>query len=426
MKTDNELEALLRATLSSRAAEVTEAADVPPRTSTRPRRWLPAIAAAAVIAAIAGTAVGIRVASHHGPAGPSPTPTHTRSASPSPTQPPDRMNTCAAKLPASWRAAITQGASRFGAVSAFPLAISPDGKQLLVARDFGTSRDVAVVGTSGAPRPIYSVLQPDLNRVEHASIDGHYALIDIERLPRNANGVDGTVLEVVLVDLRNLHATLLDSVHDSDITNGRRTIDGSVLADGQAYWDVKNRYADRTGVLRDYDVVTGRFRDAFSGTVGAPTLTPLGLGLPGDRTIRVLIARDVPTQVLDAVTTDVSRNSLSTDGSSYAWVSGRHIEWWAPGQSQITEFAPTDVVPGLIAVAGHYVMYEDPSSDSVVPIVYILDTSTGAVGASVNALQAYSLSNAGVFVGYRYTGSAKNSPTEPVRIDTTKLPGLHC
>lgn len=432
MKTDTELEALLRATLKARAAEVTEAADLPTTTTSRLRRshrWLPALAAAAIIAAVAATVVGIRVAGSHAPAKPpasSPSPSPTRTAAPAPPQPPNLVVTCHAKLPAAWKTAITQGGSRYGADSAFPIAISPDGRQLLVSRDFGTSRDVALVGTSGAPRPIFTVLQPNLNQVQHASIDGHYAAIDVQRLPRNANGVLGTVVEVVLIDLRSLHSTLLDSVEDSDITYGRRTIDGSVVADGHVYWDVRTSYGNLRGVIRDYDIVTGQVRDAYSGVVGQLSRTALGISTAWNGEGQVVIPGDVPEPVQAALTTNASRLSVISDGSSYAWLHGRHIEWWAPGQNQVSELTPTDVAPGLIAVAGHYVMYDDPSSDSVVPIVYILNTSNGAIGASVNVLQPYALSSAGVFVGYRFAGSFKTSPTEPVRIDTTKLPGLHC
>ncbi len=433
MKTDTELEDLLRATLASHAQDVREAAPVPPVTDLRrpARRWLPLLAAAAVIAVVVATVLGIRATRHSTPTHPSPTPvpTSTRSGSPAPTQPaPNGMSACQTSLPAQWATAVQHDASRYGADSAMPLAISADGRQLLVARDFGTSRDVAVVGTSGAPRPIFSVPQPDQNQVQHASIEGDYAVIDLQRLPRNANGVLGTDLEVVLVDLRNLHSTLLDSVQESDIRNGRRTIDGSVISGRHVYWDVKTRYANRTGTLRDYDVVTGQVRDVFSGTVGPPSLTALGISLAWDAKGQIVIPRDVPAAVQDAMTTTAGRNSLITDGSAYAWLAGRQVAWWAPGQNTVTEISfPRGVQPSLVAVAGRFVVYTDTADENFDPnkVDQLLDAGTGA-HAVLTGLQPYAVSGAGVVVPYRFAGNFKESPTAAVRLDTTGLPGLHC
>jgi hypothetical protein len=89
MKTDTELEALLRATLATHAQEVRDAAAVPvARELHRPgRRWLPALIAAAVVLAVAiavTVATGGRDRHMHQPVGPSPTTTKL-TPSPSPT-----------------------------------------------------------------------------------------------------------------------------------------------------------------------------------------------------------------------------------------------------------------------------------------------------------------------------------------------------
>ncbi|MDT4914196.1 MAG: hypothetical protein QOC66_3324, partial [Pseudonocardiales bacterium] len=104
--------------------------------------WLIAASVVAVLA-VAATVIGLgkmRSDHHVAPGTEHPSPPHA-SASPALVQ----RSTCTATLPNTWRTALISGTSRFGAVSTMPLAVSPDGSAMLVARDYGSRRDVALV-----------------------------------------------------------------------------------------------------------------------------------------------------------------------------------------------------------------------------------------------------------------------------------------
>lgn len=416
MKTDADLEALLRETFIVRTAEVTESPGVVlPVRSHQLRRWLPAIAAAVVIAVAAGVIVGSRLTHKHAPAHPTPRPT------PSPA---NIVKSCTTTLPAAWTSALDHGASRYGATSATPIGLSADGHQLLVARDYGTARDVAIVTASGAAKRIYQVPDPNMNQVMNGSIEGNYAALDLQREPRNANGVIPTDLAVVLIDLRTGKPRNLDTVSEAELSRAGRTIDGSTMVDGQVYWDVHPTFANRTGVINDYDVATNRTRILYRGAVGPPVVTALGVTI-GWGIDHLIVPNHLPPPVQGALAAGAQRASLSTDGSAYAWIVGRRIGWWAPGAPHTTEITfPSGEQPDIDAVAGDFVFYSNMNS-LVVPGGRVLDVHTGAT-ASVGNVIAYGLARNHVLVGYHFVAGFKSSPTEPVRIDTSRLPALRC
>ena len=304
--------------------------------------------------------------------------------------------------------------------------MSADGRRILVARDFGIARDVAIVDAAGNTRSIYSVPQPEQNQVQHASIDGKYAVIDLQRLPRNANGVLGTDLAVVLVNIVTGTAKNIDAISEQDIRHGGRTIDGSLIADGQVYWDFHSAYGNHAGVVKDYDVATGRTRVVYRGTVGTPMMTAFGISVSWGAQGHLVIPRTVPAPVLNALPAHARQSSPAFDGSSYAWIVGRRIGWWGPGQSQATEVTfPERVQPGLVAVAGPFVLFTDANTLNPSAPDQVLDARSGAVSI-LSGLQPYALSSEGVLAGYRFVHGFKTSPTEPVRIDTNALPPLTC
>ncbi len=325
--------------------------------------WLIAAVIAAVLGVV-GTAVTLRANGGHGrgsAATHTPTATNTTSA---PVPGPVQRTACTTALPAAWRSALTAGTSHYGASSVLPLAVSPDGSAMLVARDYGTSRDVALVRRDGAARSIYSVPQPDKNQVTTASLDNRYAVLDLSWLPRDANGVIPSDREVVLINRANGSTKTLDRVTDNEMfaTPQGRTIDGSLLWNGHVYWDVRTSYGSRTSTIRDYDLSTGRTTVAGHGKAGPPRLLADGVTFDGYGGTTVAIPRELPVAV--ATANRDRANPLVSDGPAYAWTTkGQLLAWWAPGQSRVTTFAlPAYADPHAEAVAGPFVLLDDSRS----------------------------------------------------------------
>jgi hypothetical protein len=437
-----DLEQLLRDTLAERAGTVSSGPTWKSPVAPARRRWVVPLAVAASVAAVL-TVVGTVAAVEHGSRHDRrPAETHSSSLRPTATTSPapKRLNrylpSCAAALPSAWHSAIKAGTATFGATSAVPLAVTADGSQLLVARDQGSARDVALVDPDGRHHTIFSVPQPDENQVEHASVEGDYAVIDVERKPRNANGVLGTVVSVVLIDLRTDATTQLDHVTEQQLRGSGgaegRTIDGSVLWNGHVYWDVRATYVSTTSAIHDYDIASRHTSVVARGAAGPPQVSALGVSFGGYGSTTIAIARPLPAAVAAALTSQTARDTLVTDGRSYAWrASATDLAWWAPGSAQVTEVGvpeADDAQPD--AVAGPFVLFGDPDTNLADNSSALLDARTGAVGTA-RGLQPFGLlpaglAGSGILVGYAFEGKQKSSPTAAVRVDTTGLPGLHC
>jgi hypothetical protein len=310
-----------------------------------------------------------------------------------------------------------------------PLAVSPDGSAMLVARDYGSRRDVALVRGDAPARSIYSVPQPDQNQVVDASMDGGHAALDLDRLPRNANGVIPTARKVLLIDLSNGAIKQLDGVSDAEIAGAveHKTINGSLLWNGHVYWNVKKTFASATSTIKDYDLATGETSVAGQGVgqagSGAPTLLPTGVAFNYPQSQSVAVPRTVPADLPAAATADVNR--LVTDGTAYAWVTKDHkVMSWGPERNAITTVRlPRGVLPSLQAVGGGFVFFADEAD--VRQRNFVLDVRTGAV-AALAEMQPFGYSATGVVVGYRFVGAVKESATAAARLDTRKLPELTC
>lgn len=380
--------------------------------------WLIAAVVTAVLAVV-GTAVALRTNSHHRSPAATQTPT-TRT----PVPPTLRRATCTAALPTAWRSALTVGTSRYGASAALPLAVSPDGATMLIARDFGTARDVALV-RDGVAKSIYSVPQPDENQVENASLDDTYAVIDLDRSPRNSNGVIPEAGRVLLITLSNGSIKQLDRADYTTTSTGEqgRTIDGSLLWNGHVYWDIRKTYTAATTTIRDYDIATGKTTVAGPGGGWIPRLLADGVTFDPQGSGAIAVPRALPRPV--AAATAGRRKFIVTDGQAYAWTTAANqLAWWAPGQTRVTTFAlPAYADPQTEAVAGRYLMLDD--SRNATGHRLVLDARTGAI-AIVPGLQPYILSARGVFVGYEFAGAFKTSATVATRVDTTTLPELSC
>ncbi len=268
-----DLETRLRSTLHEHADDITalpprlaelrrpDDLAIAPSPARRPRtRWLPA-AAVAIVVVIAGLVVGIRQLNQHTPSVVTPTVSPTAPTTAAPTSPgpsPTSTSTvplaCRATLPQEWKDALNATGSAYGAQSAMPMDVAPDG-ELLVARDFGHGqpRDLALVASNGTPHSVFQVPDPNQLDVQDAYIYSHWLVVSTGNAPRAARGtVPGSspmpnVVGLYVVDLR--------TGAQSTITNSNgHTITQAVELDGIVYWDLRARYSSSSGVIRSYDL----------------------------------------------------------------------------------------------------------------------------------------------------------------------------
>ena len=431
MKTDTELEGLLRTTLANRAATVTDAppvpADLPAR---RHRAWLPALAAAAAVAiAVAGVLVGIHLAKDNPPANPTPTPT----PAPIPT-------TCPTTLPVAWRAAFTGSALATRGRSTQVLSIAPDGSVLALQDDGpvpGAGRFVVRLRPGRAPDVLYDVPDPDHQSVAIAQQYEHWLLIglnDEERPPKGT--IPGSspigLGRLLVVDLSN-HTS--HTLFAPDALFGGGAMNSAAIFDGQAYWDQRTGgFAARRGVVRAYDFATGVTRTVYHGQIGYTEVTANGLGLQIGEQHRVIVPAQLPAPVDRAVSSD-ERARLGTDGTAYAWtVSPRILGWWAPGEAAPTYrrlpkgMSIQDFVDPPL-VAGQFVVTTSILTDMRTGASARLPTTTGGV-----TRPDFYLSRSGLLAGLGFTETAghyidgywADAAMTVLRIDTTSLPPVTC
>lgn len=432
MKTDTELEGLLRTTLANRAATVTDAppvpADLPAR---RHRAWLPALAAAAAVAiAVAGVLVGIHLAKDNPPANPTPTPT-----------PALIPTTCPTTLPVAWRAAFTGSALATRGRSTQVLSIAPDGSVLALQDDGpvpGAGRFVVRLRPGRAPDVLYDVPDPDHQSVAIAQQYEHWLLIglnDEERPPKGtipgSSGQGPTKIEVL--DLAEHDTHVLFDVAATDSLVGPASNSAAVL-DGRVYWDQRGSYAADHGVVRSYDLATGALRTVYSGKIGYTEVTAVGLVLQIGERQRVIVPAQLPAPVDRAVSSD-ERARLGTDGTAYAWtVSPRILGWWAPGEAAPTYrrlpkgMSIQDFVDPPL-VAGQFVVTTSILTDMRTGASARLPTTTGGV-----TRPDFYLSRSGLLAGLGFTETAghyidgywADAAMTVLRIDTTSLPPVTC
>lgn len=414
---DRDLERLLRTTMQTAANSVEDgphwapAGELPVRHGRR--RWAGPLLAAAAVAAVATTVV----VAAHGPdrhrGAPAATPTAHSTATPTSPAPAPATTACQAKLPLTWRAALTAGTTRAGAASAFPLALLPDGR-MLVSRDFGNGRDVALLSPSGSAQSVYTVPQPDLNTVTGATVAGRWAVVPVLREPRDSNGVDPTVVRVVVLDLRTGKSRTIASVREGQYREATHVIDGATLAGGSVYYDVRPQYAKSVGTVHRYDIAAGHDSTVAVARIGSqqgPRLLAGGVSWGDDG---IDVPRPLPDPVVAAAQTAV------TDGYSYAWRDGHQRVSWVDGPRSAAFAVRGHGAVSIIAVAGPIVFFGDQD----VP-VRALDARSGAVVA-LPGMQPYAVAGDGVLAAYAFADSLKQSPTEVVRLDTAALPELHC
>lgn len=436
MKTDQELDDLLRATFAARAELVRRAAAVPELRHRRP--WWPALAAAAAVVLIAaGIVVGNHVTRTNHPTHPSPHPATTTHTS-APTVP----TACATPLPAAWKQAILTSRVDFGSMAATVDDIGTDGT-LVVSRDFGvtpgSARDIVLVKPGKAPRVVYRVADPDKYDAT-AAIDGHRLVIAVNshgRAPANSipNFPQPTILQLQVRDLRTGTTRQIASAPEGDGAQQVPLIEAFAVFNGRVYWTYRNAYGSSTGEIRSFDLSTGQTSTVYRGPLSDyPQVSDGGIGdwPPGGGSRRV--AADLPTQV--AMNLDPANQLVvATDGHAWAWAKSSHVlGWWQPGMAsprylQLKQDLSSNTV--LLTVTGPYAFVAE----------YVVDTRTGAIASLVGSgLPSGKLSSfepqvghGGTVYGFADAGTGhwvdghwQDPQPQVQRVDTTKLPGLHC
>lgn len=439
MRSDEDLERLLRSTLTARGDSVHsgpqwtgQRGDASVR---RLRRWqAPLLAAAAAVALAAGVLAIESGGSDHqnrtAHSGPT-SPTVTRTSTP----PVIRAWTgtaCTAPVPAEWTHAASTpldvGAT--GPTGALPQAVTDDGS-LLVTRDLGRTQDLVLVAPDGSRTTLLSLNRPAGENDLYAYADGNWAVATKDRYA-SMSGLEPfpTVTEVVLVNLRTRATKTLAKPGDG-------VIDGATIMNGHVYWDERTSLQAGRGTLADYDIAAQRTSTAWRGELpragtgpvygpaAAPVTLAAGIAFAGSHQAAKVLAvpRSLPTVVAEHTDARTRLYHLSTDGTSYAWTDelGKVLYWWRPGQQ-----APSRMKLPAAGLA----ISDDPSFQLAGNWVlasyqpFLVDLRIHAItSAPITGGAGYIEGSGGVLatdIGYG------TQTSKPVRIDAATMPDLHC
>jgi hypothetical protein len=412
----NELDTALRAMLRERAQDITSVPphlvdlDDDPRAPVRPRLnyWLVAAAVVAILAVAAGVTALARRHSATAPAKPVPVRV-------------TNLPGCKTTLPQAWVQA-TKHPSRPPGWSV--LAVATDGTALVARADPTEVELDTLTSHRAVPLAIPAGLELD-----SSAFTGNYAVIGLR---------SGIQLERIdIVDLATLR-----TVRNVRVGSGNGSISQQLaVSDGRVYWDERDSGRAKVGVIRSYDIATGRRQVVYSGPYTAPLASAGGVywsvsGGPA----RIRIASRLPAAVRDA-TTPISGVTMATDGTRYAWYDAAHRRiGWSDGSE--VRYVPakwlpvTDHVPARVAVAGPYAFFLDNSFS----YGGVVDMRTGAVadlsgpgvthGGTVDTLHpGPAITGGGGAIAVGGTITPVGDPAGKVQIlqfDTAPLPGLHC
>jgi hypothetical protein len=436
MKTDTELETLLRSALTARADAVQDAPPwVRPAGPVRRRRpWLPALAAAAaVVAVIAAVALGVHAARNRPAVPPGPTPTTV--AVP---------RACPAALPEAWRSALRDGGTPLGRYSSMPLSVTGDGT-IVAYRDAGVqpgaARDVVLLRPGRPPEAVYRVARPDRFGVQSAYLDGHRLVVALGSDPRHAPGViPGSspmpnVRRLLVIDLDTGATQTLAST-----TGDVPEIQTAVLLDHTVYWDVRAHYGASTGRIEAHSLETGTTRTVYRGPLGYLLASDGGIGWAGPHGYQVHVGVPLPDAVA-AATDAATRMTLSTDGTDWAWLVSRGVVgYWRPGLTapaylRLREPVDTDDVPGSVVVSGRFVLAVGPAPQVIDVGARAAAPITGRHPFAGHARGQAALVSGGTRAagysipdgpGHWVQGYWADPPTQLLVLDTAGLPALTC
>jgi hypothetical protein len=468
---DAQLEATLRATLTARAETVTRGPDwhLPsdlPAHRVRGRHavgWLAPLAAAAAVAAVVASVVAIEHESsgRHIPpatAHPSGTPTTSSPTTSSPTTssptsattppPPTAPLACTTALPAAWTNAIQNSRLALGSMAASVDAIAADGT-LVISRDFGvtpgSARDIVLVAPGQAPRVVYRVQDPDHFTAE-AEVYGRWLVVDLDATDRPPphtipNTPPPAVRRLLVLNLdTGAQRTIIALPPPGSRHPGREpSIELTAVLRGKVYWQLRQRYTSKTGVIESYDLATGATRTEYSGpTDHYPTVTAAGIvGSVGAAAGHVYVPAPLPPAVAHGMNPQLPAY-VSTDGTSWAWVeNGHEYGWWTKGRSApvyVRTRQPIDLENGPrgFVVSGHYVFTDNQLIDMTAKAAAPL-TGHGLPNGKFTQFEP-DVAHDGVLYGTEYAGTGHyvdgywQDPQPQVQrvITNSGLPDLHC
>jgi hypothetical protein len=403
MKTDTELETLLRATLATHALDVHEAAgwtspDVPQR---RKAPWLPALAAAAVVLVAAGVILGIRATRSTPPTHPSPRPTHPSDAHAL------HAVRCVTPLPPSWRRAISDGTVSEAGKKLVPLAVDDAGDVLADrAADVAIphTHQLVVITRAGKIRVLYDNTPPaswNGMRLGPVSTEGDWVAFALE--VQAVSGGQGPVQ----VELANIRTGATRTLHPT-LPNSAMIVLGPTVSGGYVYWtelDMANGHD--YGPIYRYDIATRTRR--IVATHATTQVLRSGGGVYWERNGAVVTGRrgteppgfDLPAALLKDL-------PVRSSGDSYVWQdpsSIQAISGWQPGMAHSTTVVPQRSGGRLTGITAGLVWWDGG----------VADLRTGASARIDGALVAGG-NTAAVQVGR--SGLSV--------VDTATLPELHC
>lgn len=423
MKTDQQLEDVLRATLNARASTVDggpawpsshdtarepddgdahgrEYLDVLPRSV--PWRFAPLAAAVLVALAVAGILLGTRV-------------TDENSAAPVPVT---HRQACLATNLAQWQQALDSSTHVVADDQAVDVVgMTSDGTAVGTQLAQGDRTSRLTIGTvsfqSNAFRPLVSIAGTTENVVEtSAQVAGDNAVVAVNFASGHAPTPAPN--HVVLVDIATGHQTTLMSPHGAHPS----TSDLAVIFDGAVYWDEYPAGDTTQEIVHEYTIATGRQRVVYDGPATPDPRFGNGMGVSAAGVWWSGTARQpnrpaqLPDEVVRNATSETARESLHTDGTSYAWRTASTIDWWSPGKGITSVDAPASFIS---AVAGPLVFYSAGTNSPM----RVVDVRTGTVVTAQSAVPTLATRNGVAVFG-------PDGSTSVIRLDTATLPPLPC
>ena len=263
------------------------------------------------------------------------------------------LPSCNSGLELAWDMYLSHARGQDGA--GIPLAVDPDGTAL-VARDQGGAQAL-LVEPAGGNRPLVAAPTIPGLAPHFGAFSGRDAVVG---WVRGANTPDPVLRAITVIDPESGH--LVHRITVPSGPNGGTTSSGMAVAGGRVYWDEES--ADHHGVIRSYDLATHSTRTVYSGAGVIPLQSAGGVSWRAslsEPTAIHIAAPGVPQAVL-AATTPVSRATLATDGTRWAWWDPQGIRFgWYDGTTirfvSLRIPAQAAYLPVQVSVAGDIVFF---------------------------------------------------------------------